>query len=329
MKVTGLRLGGIALVAAFTVAGCGTTEDAVAQDRAPGGDAITVVDGRGEEVTLPDGPASRVVALEWNQAEMVVTLGGELVGLSDVDGYTSWVGETAPLPNDPVDVGVRREPSIEKISELSPDLIVGTIGSVPDEAMDQMQRIAPVALLSGADAADPLGTIRSDFETIATLLGQENEASAVLADMDATFAENAAKIDAAGLAGTPVVLSSPYADGANLTIRMHGPRTAVQAIAQQIGLGDAWTDPGDDAYGLSNIDLEGLTELPADTVFLYWGNDDSEDVVETSMAQNPLWQGLPFVQDGRVHRAAVGIWAYGGPASMMAWSDDLVRMLGA
>ncbi|WP_110590570.1 iron-siderophore ABC transporter substrate-binding protein [Microbacterium suaedae] len=330
MKRTAVWGTGLVAVAALALTGCGATEAPVdaGEEDGSAGEAITIVDARGEEIVLPDGPAETVVALEWHQAEDVVTLGGELVGLSDVDGYTSWVGESAPLPNEPTDVGVRSEPSIETVSELEPDLIVGSLRSIPDEAMEQMERIAPVALFAGADASDPLGTVRSEFETMATLLGTEERGAEILADMDETFEANAARIDEAGLAGTPFVFASPYADGANVTVRMHGPGSATQAVATELGLTAAWSDDGDEGYGLSNTDLEGLTALPDDTEFLYWDNADTEDVVETSLAGSAVWESLAFVEDGRVHPAAVGIWAYGGPASMMAWSDDIVRALG-
>ncbi|MCK0118567.1 iron-siderophore ABC transporter substrate-binding protein [Isoptericola sp. S6320L] len=325
-----------ALAVGLTLTACGTTDEAAdAPSEADAAETVeaqpvTVTDARGQEVTLPDGPAERVVALEWNQAEMVTTLGVDLVGMSDPAGYESWVGTGAPLRTEPEDVGVRQEPSIEAVADLEPDLIIGASGSVPEEAMEQMERIAPVVVMGSADVADPLGAVRDEFTTVATLLGKETQAEEVLAELDQTLTDNAEKIDAAGLAGAPVVLTSPYAEGANLTIRMHGPRTAVQTVAAEMGLAAAWEDPGDDAFGLSYTDLEGLTELSEDTRFLYWGNDgDEQDVVEAEMAGNPLWDGLPFVEDGQVHRAAVGIWAYGGPASMIAWSDDLVQTLGA
>jgi iron complex transport system substrate-binding protein len=52
-------------------------------------------------------------------------------------------------------------------------------------------------------------------------------------------------------------------------------------------------------------------------------------VVTTSLASNAVWQSLPFVQQGHVYRAGVGIWAYGGPESLAGWSDDLVALLTA
>ncbi|WP_016697726.1 iron-siderophore ABC transporter substrate-binding protein [Actinoalloteichus spitiensis] len=315
---------------AVLTAACGTTHEAATpRTEAPEGasdQVVSIVDARGETVELP-APATRVVTLEWMHTEIVTSLGVDPVGMSDIAGYDSWVGASVPLTGDPVDVGVRREPSIDAVAELEPDLILGPEGSIPDGAVEQMERIAPIAFLGGGNASDPLGSVLEDFRSVATLLGKEDVAEQVIAEMDETIEANHAAIEEAGLAGTPVVLASPYAEGANLTIRMHGPRTAVQVVAERMGLASAWEDEGDDAFGLSNIDMEGLTALPDDTHFLYWGNDDEENVVETAMAGNPVWDNLPFVQDGNVHRAAVGVWPYGGPESLSAWSDDLVAQL--
>ncbi|MBU5424229.1 iron-siderophore ABC transporter substrate-binding protein [Cellulomonas hominis] len=322
----------LAVGAMTALAACGTTDE----PSEPAGDAgstaaggpVSITDDRGETVEL-DAPATRVVSLEWMQTEMLASLGVEPVGAADVAGYTSWVGTSVPLSTEPEDVGTRGEPSVEAIAGLEPDLIVGVTSSIPEGAMEQMARIAPIALFDGADAADPLGYVEDTFRDIATLVGAEDAADEVVAATEQTIADNAAAIADAGLEGAPVVFASPYAEGANVTIRMHGPRSAFQAVATEMGLGSATEDPGDDAYGLSYVDVEGLTALPADTRFLYWGNDDEDDVVETTLASNPVWQSLPFVQEGHVYRAGVGIWAYGGPESLAAWSDDLVARLTA
>lgn len=323
-----LTVGTLAVLAA-----CGTTDDPAAADpatSATGADAgpVSVTDDRGQQIDL-DAPATRVVSLEWMQTEMLVSLGVSPVGAADVAGYESWVGASVPMTGDPQDVGTRGEPSVEAIATLEPDLIIGVTSSIPEGAMEQMERIAPVALFDGASADDPLGYVQNTFTTVATLVGAEAVAEQVIADTGQTISDNAAAIADAGLDGTPVVLASPYAEGANITVRLHGPRTAVQAVALQMGLTSAWGDPGDDAYGLSYVDVEGLTALPENTRFLYWGNDDEEDVVTSQLADNAVWRSLPFVEQGHVSTSAVGIWAYGGPESLAAWSDDLVARLTA
>lgn len=320
----------LAVGAMAALAACGTTDEPAAESTstAAGGGPVSITDDRGETVEL-DAPATRVVSLEWMQTEMLTSLGVTPVGAADVEGYTSWVGTVVPLDGEPEDVGTRGEPSVEAIAGLEPDLIIGVTSSIPEGALEQFERIAPVALFDGADGADPLGYVEDTFRSVATLVGADDAAEQVITDTEARIADNARAIADAGLEGTPVVFASPYAEGANVTIRMHGPRSAFQAVAVEMGLGSATEDPGDDAYGLSYVDVEGLTALPAETRFLYWGNDDEEDVVETALAGNPVWQSLPFVQQGHVYRAGVGIWAYGGPESLAGWSDDLVAQLTA
>ena len=320
----------VAVGALAALTACGTTDEPAddTTSAAAAGGAVSITDDRGETVEL-DAPATRVVSLEWMQTEMLTSLGVTPVGAADVAGYTSWVGAVVPLEGEPEDVGTRGEPSVEAIAGLEPDLIIGVTSSIPEGALEQFERIAPVALFDGADAADPLGYVEDTFRSVATLVGADDEAEQVISDSEARIADNAQQIADAGLEGTPVVFASPYAEGANVTVRMHGPRSAVQAVATEMGLGSATEDPGDDAYGLSYVDVEGLTALPAETRFLYWGNDDEDDVVETVLAGNPVWQSLPFVQQGHVYRAGVGIWAYGGPESLAGWSDDLVAQLTA
>ena len=312
--------------AALALSACGTTDPATDETQ-PAAQAssgpITVTDGRGEEVTL-DAPAERVVTLEWSNTEDVVTLGVQPVGVADVDGYESWV-TSAPLTGDPVDVGTRTEPSLESVAAADPDLILGISESVPENAMDQMEKIAPVVLLTGADASDPLGTMRDNFTTTATLLGKEDTAEQVLADLDSTIADSAAQIDAAGMSGTAFNFSYIYEDGNNFSLRMHGPGSQPIALAAAVGLAPAWDRPGDPAWGLSTLDLEGLTRLPDETFFTYWVNAGEDDPT-AALEGNALWESLPFVEAGTVDPAAEGVWVYGGPASSMQWVEQVTEL---
>lgn len=311
--------------AVLTLSACGTTDPAadetgpVAETRAP----ITVTDGRGEEVTI-DAPAERVVTLEWSSTEDVITLGVQPVGVADIDGYESWV-TSAPLTDDPVDVGTRTEPSLESVAAADPDLILGITDSVPDGAMDQMEKIAPVVLLTGADASDPLGTMRENFTTTATLLGEEDAAEQVLSDLDTTIEDSAAQIEAAGMSGTPFNFSYIYEEGNNFSLRMHGPGSQPIALATAVGLTPAWQKAGDSAWGLSTLDLEGLTRLPPDTFFTYWANEGVDDPT-AALEGNALWESLPFVEDDMVAAAAEGVWVYGGPASSIQWVNQVAEL---
>jgi len=314
----------IALLPVTLLAACGTTDAPAAAPAASsvpaGAGPITVTDGRGKSVTLP-APATKVVSLEWNTTEDVITLGVQPTGVADIKGYGSWV-TASPITGSPVDVGTRTEPSLESVAEAEPDLIIGIVGSVPESAMEQMERIAPVVLLTGADAKRPIELMRANFTTTAKLLGKDAEAASVLADLDAAVASGKQQIADAGKAGTPFSLSYIYAEGNSFSLRMHGPGSFAIAVASELGLKPAWTEAGDEGWGLSTLDIEGLTRLPAGTEFGYWGNADTKDPL-ADLDDNKLWQSLDFVKNDRVHKMGVGIWIYGGPASAKQWISDV------
>ena len=314
-----------ALVPLLLVSACGSTDAPAATSPAPPSTAaatgpITVTDGRGKEVTLP-APATKVVSLEWNTTEDVITLGVQPTGVADVKGYGSWV-TASPITGTPIDVGTRTEPSLESVAEAEPDLIIGIVGSVPEAAMAQMEKIAPVVLLIGADATRPIALMKENFTTTAKLLGKDAEATKVLASLDASIATATQKLSDAGKAGTPFSLSYIYAEGNSFSLRMHGPGSLAIAMASEVGLAPAWTEAGDEGWGLSTLDIEGLTKLPTGTEFGYWGNADTKDPL-ADLAGNKLWQSLDFVKNDRVHKMGVGIWIYGGPASAKQWIADI------
>lgn len=323
-----------ALVVALTataLTACGTTDaptDAAPADAAPEGSAsssgaaaITVTDARGEEVTL-DAPATDVVTLEWSTTDYVTTLGVQPVGVADVEGYGLW-SSAGELAEGVTDVGVRTEPSIESIAGLEPDLILADADSIPEDAMEQMERIAPVVVLQGATADGLVELVKSNQATVGTLLGKEAEAEQLAADFDTTIESARATVAEGGKEGTPFVLTYPYAEANSITFRVHAEGSSPSAVGGLIGLTDAWAEPGDAAYGLASSDVEGLTNLPEDTEFLYWVDSTSENPVETTLNDNAVWTGLPFVEAGRVHPAADGIWLYGGTVSLGQLAEDL------
>ena len=236
------------------------------------------------------------------------------------------MGVGAPITGTPVDVGLRGEPSLESVAEVKPDLILGITDSIPESAMVQMEKIAPVVVLKSADATRPSDLMKDNFTTTAKLLGKDARAATILADLDARVAAAKNKVEAAGKAGVPYAFSYIYEAGSQIALRMHGPRSQPGYFADQLGLKNAWSDPGDEQWGLSDADIEALTKLPADTSFLYWGNVES-DPVNTTLRKNAVWKGLEFVKQNKVTKAADKIWVYGGPASMMQWVDDVARVI--
>ncbi|GAA1776543.1 iron-siderophore ABC transporter substrate-binding protein [Agromyces lapidis] len=320
MRTPVITLGAVAAASLLLLTGCGTTEapEAAAGDEV----AITVTDDRGEEISL-DAPAEKVVALEWNTAENLVALGVMPAGVADVAGYTAWV-QSEPLDESVTDVGMRGEPSVDAIAGLAPDLVVTTT-DLPETVISQIEEFAPVLVVRGADASNPIGQMESNLERIATATGTEAEGETLLDGFHAKVDEGKAALDAAGLAGTPFMMSDSWASGGQVSIRPFTEGALLTAVTEELGLENAWTGEGDADYGLGSTDVEGLTALD-DLEFLYITNGEA-DAYAVDLADNAVWKSLPFVANGNVHRLPDGIWMFGGPSSMNDYIDAVVSTL--
>ncbi|MGY6502503.1 MAG: ABC transporter substrate-binding protein [Acidimicrobiales bacterium] len=317
------------------LAACGTTEEAdsgsattdpTGSDEGSGTDAtgpITVVDARGEEVTL-DAPATDVVALEWMQAEVLVTLGVMPVGVADVEGYTTWVGAAAPLDDGVADVGTRAEPSLEAVIDLSPDLVIMEAGA-SDDQIAQVEQYAPVLVIQGSDASGNLDHMRANVATIATAVGRDAEAEEVLADLDAALADATAALADAGVAGDGFAMADGWMQGSAVSIRMFGEGSLMSDLAEAVGLDNQWDGEVDPMWGLGTTDVEGLVGL-GDLHFFYSASGE-DDVFAGALATNPIWSALPFAEAGQVHKLQSGTWTFGGPASAELFVDQIVAAL--
>ncbi|MFG2351060.1 iron-siderophore ABC transporter substrate-binding protein [Streptomyces phaeochromogenes] len=311
--------------AALTLAACGTTEPAADKSEKKS-EAITLTDGTGVKLKL-DGPATKVVATEWNEVESLVTLGVDPVGVADVKGYKTW--DTAvPLKNEPKDIGTRGEPSMDTVASLSPDLIVAS-SDLPPAAVKQLRKIAPVLGIKSADASDQVGQMLENLDLIAKATGTTDKAKTARTNFEAKVAEGKKALADAGLDGTDFAFADGYVTSNQVSLRPYTSGSLIGAVNEQIGLKNAWKIKGDAAYGLGTTDVEGLTALPKDVRFAYIGNDGDKGSTPFTgaLAKNAVWTSLPFVKADKVHRLPDGIWMFGGPRSMEAYIDAVVDAL--
>lgn len=350
-------ISGTAALVALTLAACGTTEPpvdtaatgsasmtsadsvAAATSSADSGSAssgsvgspsatgsaastgpITVRDGAGRSVTLKQ-PASRVVALEWSETEILTSLGVTLVGAADTKGYATW-DAAAKLDPSVQDVGTRAEPSIDAILALKPDLVVA-IGDGSASNFEQIAKTVPVIVTKGADAGRQLDRLRDDVTLLATATGKQVVGEKLLADMDAKIAAGKAAVDQAGAAGDPFLILDGWKQGSAVSIRTFNKGSQMSDIAEAMGLKNAWTAAGDPAYGLGQTDVEGLTKMTDPALRLFYSASE-DDVFADGLNTNPIWTSLPFVKSRQFSKFANGTWTFGGPASVEFTVDQLM-----
>ncbi|MBM7515970.1 ABC transporter substrate-binding protein [Nocardioides nitrophenolicus] len=319
------------------LAACGTTDTGADKEAAPKANAsadctadetttatgpVSLTDSYGRSVEL-DKPAERVAVLEWQQVEDVLTLCLTPVAVADVEGYTTW--DTAEkLPDGVTDVGTRGEPNLETLFGTNPDLVIVEAYTPEDEILKQLAKYdVPVLATKGADAKDPVANMIDTFELIAQATGREERAKVVVDDFNEHLADAKEQVsDAAGR----FVYFDGWIQGGNVSIRPFGQGSLIGELGEELGLENAWTGEVDEAYGLGQTDVEGMSEL-GDATFFHTGTVDPDGDINAALAENPVWQKIPAVAEGRSFAFPAGIWTFGGPRSAEQIVDAYVDLL--
>lgn len=262
-------------------------------------------------------PAARVIALEWLSLELLLALGVMPLGAAELHNYHLWVGDPA-LPPAVIDVGLRSEPNLELITQLTPSLILHSSDFGSD--VQRLGRIAPVMGFTFNDQqGKPLTLARHSLLQLAERLDRIPQAQAHLAQLDNFMQQMRLKL--AGRARRPLLLMS-ILDARHAIV--FGRNSLFLEVMANLGIENAWQ--GESTFwGSAVIGIERLAALEnVDAVcFEHGDNAVMEQVTSTA-----LWQALPFVREKRFKQAP-RVWFYGATLSAMRFCQILDQTLEA
>mgnify|MGYP000855645365 FL=1 len=121
---------------------------------------------------------SRVIVFDYGIADALNTLDVEIIGLpkSSLPSLLSKY-EDGKYEN----VGSLKEPDMEKVYELKPDLII--MSGRLESYYEELNKIAPTIYL-GVDNTDYLGSFKKNMETLGQIFGKEKEVKAQVAKVE-------------------------------------------------------------------------------------------------------------------------------------------------
>ena len=281
--------------------------DALTNDTAGENETRTISHSMGEtEVT---GIPKRVVVMDIVTLETFLHLGVQPVGLSSLDIQKNWNPEIATEWPDVADVGNTYEPNLEVIAQLEPDLIFAS-ESEHSQMYDDLSSIAPTIMLKNwpyeeDGSTTMLQAVERNIMTISEVMGRSEDGAAYIEDFNEKLQEYKSRIDAAGLAGSKFILANPVAFEGEPALFLFVPNSQNSEILKRIGLENAVSLPDEFArYGYTEVSLETLAALDApDVHFIYVTSAGAGDPITDPehWKNHPVWTGLSFVQDGRVH----------------------------
>lgn len=129
------------------------------------------------ETEVPKNP-SRVIVFDYGIADALNTLDVEIIGLpkSSLPSLLSKY-EDSKYEN----VGSLKEPDMEKVYELKPDLII--MSGRLESYYEELNKIAPTIYL-GVDNTDYLGSFKKNMETLGQIFDKEKEVKAQVAKVE-------------------------------------------------------------------------------------------------------------------------------------------------
>lgn len=254
-----------------------------------------------------------VAALSPHILDSILALGVQPVAYAQTEGFKKnqrfdnpqeqipYIGKW--ITTQPIGLGDRKSPSLEQLTLLKPDVILGEKW-LHREEYPLLTQIAPTLLFSD-ERADGQQAWQEDIQGIAKALGKEAQAEELLAAFDRQVAEARAALQ-------PVLQTYPRVSliSTNLTTSVYSqPESTTARLLKEIGF-EIVQPPG--VQGYAEISREILPQIEADIILvLSWSNDsltDPEAILREKWSENPLLNSMPVFQEGRVYFVDYELW---------------------
>ncbi|MGN2670761.1 ABC transporter substrate-binding protein [Aliivibrio fischeri] len=259
----------------------------------------------------------KIVVLDWVLAETVLSLGVEPLGVADAKGYRAWV-MTPKLPSNVLDVGSRREPNLELLTELNPDVIL--ISKHMSAMYEKLNTIAPTLVYTVySNEKTPLIAAKDITIQLGRLLDKEHQALQLIDQTEKKLIENGDKIRHLQQQEKPLLFVRFINDK---TVRIHSEGSLAQSTINVMGLTNAWHEPTN-LWGFTTAGIEKLVQYQQANVLIF-GPLKEEDKVK--LTQSALWQAMAFTRSDSVYELPA-IWTFGGLISAQRFSNHITQQL--
>ncbi|NBA60939.1 siderophore ABC transporter substrate-binding protein [Enterococcus mundtii] len=171
---------GFLVIASLGLAACGNNEAQTSETTASSAVAtdtmLTVKDSNGESVEVQQNP-EKVVVFDNGSLDTLDALG---VGDKVIGAATKNLPAYLEKYQEVESAGGIKEPDLEKINEMQPDLII--ISGRQSDYQEQLSQIAPTLYLA-MDAEKPWESMQENVTTLAKIFDKEKEAEEKLTDL--------------------------------------------------------------------------------------------------------------------------------------------------
>ncbi|WP_198666618.1 ABC transporter substrate-binding protein [Marinomonas shanghaiensis] len=255
----------------------------------------------------------KIAVIDWTQVETLLALGVQPVGAAQIADYNAWV-KAPEIPEGTVDLGLRTQPNLERLSELKPDQIF--ISPMFQSLTPQLSRIAPVNNITLYTKNNvSWQALEAYTRTIAKDTHREDAAETLIQSARDTFVSLSTQrpVEVAPL------LMVQFMDARH--VRVFGNNSMYKVAADQIGLKSAWQ--GDtNSWGFALVSIDKLIDLKAQIVVI----EPLPAGVKQHLEQDAFWQYL-VKQTGYPALTIPAVWSFGAIPSTVRFATLLTSAL--
>ena len=260
---------------------------AAAEETAPSA-GFTFIDDLGRTVTVTD--TGRTATLLGSFAQIWMLSGGDVCATAD----DAWVDLHLALPEDTVNLGNIKELSLEMLLSSQPDFILASANTRQHLEWKEVLEAAgiPVAYFHVADFADYLRLLKLCTDLTGRCDLYKKNGLDIQEQIDSVLKKSAQRGNA------PTVLCL-RASASLITVKNSRDNVLGEMLSALgcIKLADSETSL------LENLSIERILEADPDYIFVVQRGDDEAGMianVASMMAENPAWQQLTAVKEGRL-----------------------------
>lgn len=258
----------------------------------PPAGGITFTDALGRTVTAPQSPR-RVAALIGSFADVWQLAGGTVCATAD-DAWDDFGLEL----KDAVNLGGTKEPSLEKLLAANPDFVLASAATAANLAMKETLEAAkiPVAYFDVECFNDYLAMLKicTDITGRKDLYDQNG------LQIQQQIKEIKTQYTAAGVPAEKRTVLFLRASAGYIRAK-NSQGSILGEMLQELGCNNI---ADNDRTLLENLSIESIIKKDPYRIFIVQVGDDTEAVknnVSRMMAENPAWQNLTAVREGRLH----------------------------
>lgn len=227
----------------------------------------------------------RVVIADGALAETALAMGIVPLAMADVPGYRAWVQEPK-VPEQVINLGARFQPSLERLAQLDPDLILTS--SFYANQYSRLSDLAPIEKIDiYSSSKTPFLNAMAAAQKIAEVTGHRGTAKILISDTLSRIDQASRELTSSRASSVLVTsMLSPR------HMRVYGQNSLMQDVIDRLPVKNAWTGPTNH-WGFATVTIDQIAQYSNAALIAIKPVPDN---VDRAIVHSPILSELPSIK---------------------------------